>query len=297
VLKRRWRTRSRQNQTASEGVANFFDTLRAIRSERFDVAVDLQGLLKSALWTRLCGAPRRIGRRHAREGAPLFYNEKIGEHAEFDPAYPLIERYLEPARRLGADVARARFVLPPASAEARQKADSLLREAGEELPLVAFCPRSNWPTKDWPRERWRALAVKLQDRARVLLIGDQKDADELLAIGEGVPGVIDLAGRTSLLELAEIFRRCACVVGGDTGPVHLANATGVPPIVMIFGATSFRRSGPLGSEHRAISRSLSCQPCFERSCRFGHLNCLRDISEQEIFEAVISAAQIPVSRT
>ena len=277
----------------SGGVSNFLRTLAEIRAEQFDAAIDLQGLLKSAVWVAMSGAGRRIGHKAAREGAHWFLNEYVGDRPVFDPNFPLIQRYLEPACHLGADPGKARFVLPPVSRSVCDRVDQLLQAADRARPVVALCPRSHWITKDWPLEKWALTACELQNKAQLVLIGASKDAGALDSIARAAPAAINLAGQTSLLDLVEIFRRCRCVAGADTGPVHLANATGVPRIVMVFGATSFRRSGPWSSDparcrdHVSISRQLECQPCFERMCRFRHMNCLKEISEKEVLEKIL----------
>lgn len=268
-------------------------TLAAIRAERFDAAIDLQGLLKSAVWVAMSGAPRRIGHNKTRECAHRLLNEYVGDRPVFDPAFPLIRRYLEPACHLGADPTRARYLLPPIPRAACERVNELLRLTDPARPLVALVPRSHWTTKDWPAEKWASIARALGDKAQVVFIGAAKDAPELGRMSAEAPGSLSLAGRTSLLELAELFRRCCVVAGADTGPVHLANATGVPKIVMVFGATSFRRSGPWSSDpsrcrdHVSISRQLDCQPCFERVCPLGHTHCLNDIRENEVLEKIL----------
>lgn len=276
-----------------EGCASsFFRTLAEIRKEKFDVAIDLQGLFKSAIWVAMSGAGRRVGHKGTRECADWMLNEYVSDRPVFDPNFPLIQRYLEPAIHLGADPCKARYVLPAISRPVCERVDALLKNADRSLPLVAFCPRSHWSTKDWPIAKWAGVAKSLAGRAQLILIGAPKDAEVLDKIAQQTPGAINLAGQTTLPDLMEIFRRCRCVAGADTGPVHLANAVNVPRIVMIFGATSFRRSGPWSSDparcrdHASISRQLDCQPCFDRVCRLGHTNCLNDISEKEVLNKI-----------
>jgi heptosyltransferase-1 len=277
----------------TEGWGGVLRTLARVRAEKFDAAIDLQGLLKSAVWTAMSGARRRIGHKKTREGADLFLNEYVGDRPVFDPNFPLIQRYLEPACHLGADPAKARFILPPVARSVCESVDDLLSGVDRSRPLVALCPRSHWTTKDWPADRWAGVARSLREKAQVVVIGAAGDDATASAIARDARGCFNLAGRTTLPELIEIFRRCRCVAGADTGPVHFANATGVPKIVMIFGSTSFRRSGPWSSDpsrrrdHISISRQLDCQPCFDRACRFGHLNCLKEISEKEVLEKIL----------
>ncbi len=286
VLNRRWRKAGRalHPSNLASGAANFWQIHRALRAEHFDVAVDLQGLFKSGLWSRLSGAPRRIGHDRTRELAHWFLNEYVSDRPTFDPHYPLIQRYLDPARYLGADVRRARYVLPPATVESAAAADRLLAQGATATPLVAFCPWSAWPSKNWSLECWTKLARALDGEARLLLIGSEGDAPAAAALVRETPALLNLTGKTPLPVLAEIFRRCRLVIGPDSGPIHFANATGVPRLLMLFGSTSRPRSGPFGEGHEALALDLECQPCFERLCPLGHQDCLGKIDVPRVLE-------------
>ncbi|MCC7519201.1 MAG: glycosyltransferase family 9 protein [Verrucomicrobiae bacterium] len=275
LLDRAWR----------RGAANALETWRALRRERFDVALDLQGLFKSGLWSLLSGAPRRIGHGKTRELAHWFLNETVSDRPTFDPNYPLIERYLEPARRLGADPSKARYLLPPASESVRAQADRLLGPSAPSRRRIALCPWSAWPSKNWPLENWRALAAALAPEASVLVLGGPENRAEAEAVFARLDGVDQRVGSTPLPVLAEALRRCHLAIGPDSGPMHLANATGRPRLLMIFGATSRRRSGPWGEGHRTLARELDCQPCFRRICPLGHQACLRELDVKTVLDA------------
>lgn len=289
VLGRDWRKKGSgvTPPDVARGASNFRSVWRALREERFDVAIDLQGLFKSGLWTWLSGAPRRVGHDRTRELAHWFLNEYAGNRPTFDPSFPLVERYLEPARHLGADVSKGHYLLPPASAETRTAADRLL-EGGKKW--IALCPWSAWGSKNWPLERWREAALDLAKDFHLVLIGSAADQGAAKSGFAGVPNLTDLTGRTSLPVLAEIFRRCRVAVGPDSGPLHLANAADVPRVVMLFGSTSWRRSGPRGEKHRALALDLECQPCFERVCPLGHFRCLQSLETARVIAAVREAA-------
>ncbi len=289
VLNRKWRTSNPPPSATSwlEGFRNFKEVLGAIRKERFDVAIDLQGLFKSGLWTWLSHAPRRIGHNRTREFAHIFLNDFVGDRPMFDPAFSLVDRYLEPAKALGADLSRAEYVLPNSTKEAIDRADLLLGSKDRSAQWIGLCPWSAWPSKNWPVTSWRELIQVLVARHRLLLLGSSAevplipsllDADHL--------HVLDLVGKTSLAVLAEIFRRCKIVIGPDTGPVHLANATGVPHILMLFGSTSWKRSGPWGKDHATLSLDLECQPCFSRVCPLEHHHCLNHLETDTVLKRI-----------
>jgi len=292
--------RNSSSSSSPAGAMAMWPLRRALRQESFDVTIDLQGLFKSGFWTLLSGAPRRIGHDRTREGAHLFLTEVAGNRPVFDPAFCLIERYLEPARLLGADTNKGRYVLPPPSAQTISEVNSLpgMTDTGDSTEAtrrftVALCPWSSWPSKNWPIARWKEVAVSLARDFRVLLIGAASDLIAADQICSNLPRVINLTGKTSLLTLAEVFRRCQIVIGPDSGPLHLANATGVPRLIMLFGSTSWQRSGPFGNGHRSLFTDLPCQPCFERVCPLGHLNCQQFLEVKQVLAAVHELSGAP----
>jgi len=286
VLKRKWRTRT-GGESRKDGVRNFLQTWQAIRGEHFDAAIDLQGLFKSGLWTWLSHAPRRIGHNRTREFAHAFLNEYVSDRPMFDPRYPLIDRYLEPAKTLGADLSKARYVLPPTSKTTVAEVDALLQSPDRNPQWIAFCPWSAWKSKNWPADFWKELLESLREEHRILLIGSSAESPHIPKLMEREhPHVKNLVGQTTLPTLMEIFRRCRLVVGPDTGPMHLANATGVPKILMLFGSTSWRRSGPYGSGHASLSLDLDCQPCFQRICPLEHQNCLKQLGPKTVLQKI-----------
>jgi len=263
------------------------DLARELRAFGYDVAIDLQGLLKSAVWARVSGAPRRLGEKQAREGAALLYTEFSGTRDVFDPDYPLHRRYLDPAVALGADPAKARFVLP--EMKPREDFATRLKAIPRDKPWVAFAPHSLWDTKNWPDANWAALARDLSSRAEIFLVGSADDRPALEEIVKAAPAARNLAGETGLEELVALFRNCRAAIGADTGPMHLANAAGVPRLVMLFGSTSRRRSGPWGEGHRSLALDLPCQPCFERRCPLVHFHCLRNLQGKTVLSAALDA--------
>jgi heptosyltransferase I len=284
VTRRNWRRNRHSPGRALSGVAGLLRVWREVRAERFDLVLEFQGLIKSGLWAWFSGAPRRLGHGKTREFSRLFLTERAGNGPALDPAQSVIQRNLDLVRHLGADVSQARYLLPEPSGEHLLEADRLLPAGGK--PRIAFCPFSAWPTKNWPVEHWQALAARLKDRFQILLIGSAAERSRAGEIVSGVADAVNLAGLTSLPVLAEVFRRCRMVVGADTGPAHLATAVNGPPVLMLFGATPWRRTGPFGEKHRTLSLDLPCQPCFERKCPLKHFNCLRQLTPEAVVAAL-----------
>lgn len=248
---------------------------RRLRTRRYDASLDLQGLFKSAAIAWNAGAKLRIGTANMREGAHLVSRPVRGAHAEGH----IVERYLDVARALGCRVGEVRFPVSVSDRD-RMAADTLLAREGvqEGRPFVAFAVGANWPNKRWPVEHFAALADRLYHAHYVpVLVGggrlDETLAEDILRASEIPP--VNLVGRTNLKQLAHVFTRAALVLGGDTGPVHLAAGLRVPT-VMLMGPTDANRNGPYGQLQNAIEVDRPCRGCWKRACPKG-LDCLAAI--------------------
>jgi ADP-heptose:LPS heptosyltransferase len=230
----------------------FGGVVRALRAERYGLAVDLQRITKSALLARLSGAPRVLGydRGRAKEGSWLWTRERIPAG---DPRAHMVEQYMEFARYLGAGGARPRRVLPfDAAAEAA--ADALVGELGS-APVVVSIGATKPPNR-WEPARFGRLAAAVADEldAPVVLSGapNERDVGGLaLAATGGSARVYDRVGATDLRELAALLARARLFVGCDTGPMHIAAAVGTP-VVALFGPADARRTGPYGEGHQVV---------------------------------------------
>ena len=253
---------------------------RRLRVRRYDASLDLQGLFKSAAIVWNAGARRRIGTANMREGAHLVSRPVRGAHARGH----IVERYLDVARALGCTVDEVRFPVAVSERD-RAAAEMLLAREGVQdgRAFVAFAIGANWPNKRWPVEHFAALADRLYRAHYVpVLVGggrlDETLAQDIMAACEIPP--VNLVGRTNLKQLAHIFTRAALVLGGDTGPVHLAAGLR-RPTVMLMGPTDANRNGPYGQLENAIEAQRPCRGCWRRACPKG-LDCLAAISVEEV---------------
>jgi heptosyltransferase I len=234
--------------------------LQQLRARPFDLVVDVQGLLKSAVWVAMAKSPRKVGYDRTRELSYLPLTERV---TPFDPEAHAVKRYLNLAHYLGAPPAPPRFRLGLDAA-----ADiSALIPAETGASLVVLHPGARWASKLWPPASWARLAEWLREQGfRVAVTGSR--ADQELAAGITaqcrVP-LINLAGRTSLAQLAAILRTTRMAVTTDTGVMHLAAALGTP-VTALFGPTAPWRTGPFGDGHQVVRLGLPCSPCFKRHC-------------------------------
>jgi lipopolysaccharide heptosyltransferase I len=265
------------------GLAGMARAVAYLRRQRYDVAIDLQGLVKSAVFARASGARRVIGfaRRQLREPlAAPFYGETMAgaEHAH------VAEKNLAALSALG--VASAGMSFPwrnlPSDVGAAV-ADAVMAKGGGGFALVN--PGAAWENKRWPAERFGALAARLGERlglASVVTWGpDERALADRVVAHAG--GHATASPPTALADLLDLARRARLVVSGDTGPLHLAASVGAP-IVGLFGPTRPERNGPWREEDESVSRAPVCVCFHKRRCLRGR-PCVEDIGVEEVFDA------------
>ncbi|MGH7323313.1 MAG: lipopolysaccharide heptosyltransferase I [Candidatus Rokuibacteriota bacterium] len=250
---RRWRQARSPGALAAAGRA-FAALSRRLRAARFDVALDLQGLLKSGILMALTRAPLRIGfqARACREplGA-LFTNRRLARPA----GRHVVEHYLSLLEPLGIGAPVLDFRLP-VDQKAETRMDDVLAASGLKPRdrLVVVNPGAGRPGKRWPVDRFRAVAHRLarEGEAHVLVVWGPGEESAARAIADGGDrSRVVLAPRTDLFELIAVLRRASLLVAADTGPLHLAAAGGTP-CLGIYGPTSPARNGPYGTGHRTL---------------------------------------------
>ena len=225
---------------------------KLLRGQQFDIALDLQGLTKSAVATWLSGAKRRIGfgGEMGREISRLFYHDRVA------PKSPhVVDRYLEVLTPLGIANPSIQFNVPRFP-DAATNVERFLARERLVGPLAVINPGAGWPSKRWPADRLGQVARHLGEAhalpSVVVWAGDDERrwAEEIVSLGGDRA---HLAPDTSLPELAELVRRSCLFVGADTGPLHLAAAVGTP-CVGLFGPMPAERNGPYGAQHIAIQK-------------------------------------------
>lgn len=254
---------------------------REIRRESYDVVLDLQGLLKSALVARLARGAQRVGPAWAREGAAWCYDLQPPKMAG--------------PRRHAVDELMDIVELVAPGDDARPPVPNLdIAEAtpdGCPGPHIAFAPFSRWATKNWPLEKFSELGRRLvaEMGCQIRIVGGQSDqaAGEQLAVQIGA-GAQNLCGQTDLPGLCALLKGMDLLVTVDSGPMHWADAMGVP-LVAIFGATDPDRTGPYRQrEHVVVRDGLDCRPCHARTCSRGDLACLQTLEVERVYQEALA---------
>ena len=268
-------------------IAGWIDVSRRMRSAGYDVAIDFQGLMKSAILARMSGAPRVIGFSiwHLREKTARPFYSEIGRpgNGPADAAEHVIHKNLSLLGALGVNDGRIQF--PLANVESRALAE--VRSAlGGERPFALINPGAAWPNKRWPPERFGEVSAFLQEVRGLSSVVLWGPGEEGLAgaVVETSGGAARVAPPTNLADLLALSRAASLMVSGDTGPLHIAGAAGTPT-VSLFGPTDPHRNGPWVQDDVSVSRFGSCGCHYERRCRKPEW-CLGSVAIAEVTAAI-----------
>lgn len=259
---------------------HYFREMRALlHSKHFDLVIDLQGLFKSAVLAAISGCKSRIGYCEMREGSRFVSRPICGSHSKDH----VIERYLDVARYLGAEINEIHFPLPDLTKESKAVAEKL-KNKGLRGEYVVMVPGARWETKVWPPENYAKLVqMIIKSGASVVLAGGPDDAPKGEEIVKGCQSdkLINLIGQTSLRELAALIKGSMFYISGDTGPLHFAAAL-KKPLVAMYGPTKADRTGPYGSKNSTVIISpAKCSGCLKKHCSDWH--CMYDITPEMVY--------------
>ncbi|MDR2981741.1 MAG: lipopolysaccharide heptosyltransferase I [Puniceicoccales bacterium] len=250
---------------------------KKIRLCRYDLVLDAQGLLKSAVWARLSGAPRRVGL-FGREGGRFLLTERVIPEPRDDAMMSSEYRFL--AKYLGAG-ANA-FDLDLAVGEvARQKAKAVLGKAGVAGGFAVLSPFTTRPQKHWFEERWIELARALIAKGIVpVILGGPGDREAAQRMTTEEPGVIDLTGLLKLDESVAVIAMSKLLIGVDTGLTHMSTALKIPTVALFGSTRPYLDAGsPLT---KVLYEKLPCSPCRRRPTCGGTYDCMRALTVDQV---------------
>mgnify|MGYP003461676874 FL=1 len=261
----------------------------SLRSEHYDQCFVLPNSLKSALVPFFAGIQKRTG----------FVGEMryglLNDSYKLDKlALPLmIERFCALAN---AGQKPDAIEFPSFSVDTQNQTKVLKRlDLNLLKPVVCLCPAAEYgPAKRWPTAHFAKLANLLQvQNYQVWIMGSAKDqsiAEEIVQQASINADLHNLCGRTNLVEVIDLLATAAAVVSNDSGLMHVACALNVP-VIAIYGSSSPSFTPPLSKQAVIQKIALECAPCFARTCKFGHYNCLQGISPEVIFQQIHVAVQ------
>ncbi len=284
--RRRWR-RLRQERRFLELFGEFRALLNELRWERFDLVLDIQGLLKSGIWAFLSGGKLRIGL-GSREGSQWLMSKTLDTRTE---TRRIGGEYLKLAKALGLESAHFAMDIAP-SEETRLEADELLKDSGITGGFAVFCPFTTRPQKHWFEDRWSELARRLlEDRGiKSVLLGGPSDREAARRIAAGAPGVVDLTGRTRLVQCAAIIERASLLIGVDTGLTHLGVAMKTPTLALFGSTRPYLDAG--AADAKVLYGALPCSPCKRRPTCGGRFDCMAAHSVEKVLAEATTIMEI-----
>jgi lipopolysaccharide heptosyltransferase II len=267
------------------GLRSLRAAARNLKARNFDIGILLTNSFGSALLFSLARIPERWG--YARDGRELLLTRAV-RNANPDTPRHQVRYYLDLVSGLGLKTVTPKLRLRVPE-EKRDEARKLLENLGfdERQPLLVLSPGAAYgPAKRWPASRFSELASLFQKRkgAAVLVIGSAAESDLAAAISSTLtPRPIDLTGKTNLAQLVGLISRAHLFVSNDSGPMHLANAIGVP-VVGIFGPTDPAVTGPFEPPAAVVKKEVPCWPCYYRKCPYDH-RCMIRIDAEDAYKA------------
>ena len=262
-------------------LAGWTHAVRELRATKYDLAIDLQGLMKSAVLARASGAGRVVGFSiwHLREktARPFYSDVRDAEGGH------VIAKNLRLLEAVGVHDTTIAFPIADVPSAAL---DELRQSIGAGTRFALVNPGAAWPNKRWPADRFGEIASFLREAcglAPVVLWGPGEE-DLARSVVTASHGAAVLAPPTGVADVVALARASALVVSGDTGPLHLAMAAGAPA-VGIFGPTDPERNGPFTAEDLAVSRFDVCGCHYDRRCHEAAW-CLASLEPAEVSAAL-----------
>ncbi len=254
-----------------------------LKNSRFDLAIIINSDWRKALLAKIAGIPSRIGADKKRSSLFLTVPVKYDN----DPAKHTVQENLDLLKALGYkknEIKLEVFI----DDDTLHWAEGILEKnnLGRQESLIGIHPGAGHPARIWPAENYVKLidALEQDPKVKVMVVGSHGDhiIKEIKDKTNKYKVIFFL--NISVLQMAALFRQCACVIAQDSGPMHLAATVGAKTIA-IFGPSNPRKFGPYGPGHSVIRKEMPCSPCgSDPECN--RLDCLKNISVNEVLEKV-----------
>jgi heptosyltransferase-2 len=276
------------------GLADQRHVVAEIRSRAFDVAILFPRSFESAFWTALARVPRRVG--FAADGRGLMLTHKTRRPAALFRGHQVYDYLYLLRNTLGIEGDRTDIAPDVHEAHREAMREWLAARRRRNGPLLALAVAAAYgPAKEWPVARYAALVDRLAEHhgADCVLVGApaERARCDMVAAASRHPPLI-AAGETSVGQAVALLAECDAFAGNDSGAMHVAGALGIAT-VGIFASTDPHRTGPLGPRTRALYHRIACSPCLERTCKFGHYQCLTQVTPEEVESALIELMKKP----
>jgi heptosyltransferase-2 len=274
------------------GIRGMLQLAAELRQENFDCAILLQNAFEAAFITWLARIPVRAG--YTTDGRSLLLTHGVHKTLEAVKKHE-VHYYQRIMLGLGLRPApnELELFIPGDQIDAiKARVATMADFQVGSLPLIGFNPGAAFgPAKRWPAEKFAQLAQMIgrDPKTRIVLFGSEADrptcAEIIARSGAAAPRMLNLAGRTSLVEAMALIGECDVFVTNDSGLMHVAAALHTP-LVAIFGSTDHIATGPYADNAVVIRKPLPCSPCKKTHCPEKHFRCMQLINSDEVFAAV-----------
>jgi heptosyltransferase-1 len=260
------------------------DFVRALRYQKFDLAIDMHGVFRSGLMAFLSGARTRIVLR-PKEGSHIFADHVVDRHRDQGNRWEIASEYRHLAKRLDLSTEDFRMEVP-LGPEDRDYADRIIKDRGLGEGYAVAIPFTTRPQKHWFEDRWAVLFDRVLEEfgfPTVILGGGTDEAADRRIRGQTSADPVSLVGQTTLRQAAAMIERANLVIGVDTGLAHIGIAFNRPTIG-IFGS-NIPYTETFTDRSRVLIHWLDCVPCKGNPTCDGDFTCLRLISVDEVLSA------------
>lgn len=258
---------------------------RQISSHNYDLGLNIHGNWRTALLLKVIGPDYSVG--FGDKGRGIFLDEEL---SRLDEAH-MVEVYRQFLRDLGWLELKEADLELRVKPSAVNKVEQLLASYGLDKAdnLIALNTGGSWPTKRWPPEKFADLADQLihNQVGTVIFTGGPSDTERVNNIKDLMSEeAVNLAGETTLAELAALAEQLTLMISGDSGPVHVTAAVNTPTLTL-FGPSDEKKYRPYGKQQQIITHEIPCRPCGEHHCPLEHHNCLEEITVSEVVDRTV----------
>lgn len=274
----------------------FFSIIKKIRTEKYDIVIDTQQLLKSALIMQLSKGKRKIALDGGREFSWLFANEIIKtDRKQFDINYHVVKRNLEIAQYLGCEDIEPQFIIPDFSKEYSQEIMSIVDNLNKTKKTIIIAPATTWVNKHWTVQGWIDVIKEFKASCNIILTATEKERvlTEQIVSKFTDENIIDLTGKTTIADIVYLCKNADLVISPDSGSAHIAWASACKSIITLFFSTSANRTAPYGCNYYSLSTSTVCSPCMKKHCKNKNdkNHCIYGISSGKLINIVKKVLQ------
>ncbi|PRX35699.1 heptosyltransferase-2/heptosyltransferase-3 [Orenia metallireducens] len=259
---------------------------RRLSQNNYELGLNLHGNWRTALLLKVINPAYTIG--FGGKGRGIWLNQELLPAKNMH----MVDVYLNFLAEIGFESIDNQGVELEINQEASKNMLNFLQEHDikDKDRVVGLNTGGSWPTKQWTKEGFAQLGDRLEEELQAKVIffggpGDVERVNEIVAMMKTKP--IIATGKTTLKELAALAARCNLFISGDTGPVHVAAAVGIPTIAL-FGPSDEQKYRPYGEKHKVIENGIDCRPCGHHHCPLEHHKCLEEISADDVLRAVMS---------